>query len=126
FGASVLMLSGSKKGSEIMRDFVAARLKLLRTGKGLKQSEVAELIDCEPNTISRYERAETMPNIEDLLRLADLFGVSPMEILPPQDSTAQRIHMLRHNLTEKALQLETIEDLEQLIKLADSLRDKKK
>nr|UVN18161.1 hypothetical protein pPsy0462b_00016 [Pseudomonas syringae] len=67
-----------------------------------------------------------MPNIEDLLRLADLFGVSPMEILPPQDSTAQRIHMLRQNLTEKALQLETIEDLEQLIKLSDSLLDKKK
>jgi transcriptional regulator with XRE-family HTH domain len=109
-----------------MRDFVASRLKLLRIGKGLNQSTLAELIGCEPNTISRYERAETMPNIEHLLRLADVFEVSPMDILPPQESNVQRLHKLRQVLTEKALQLESIKQLEELVNLAEKLHSESK
>lgn len=104
-----------------MRNFVASRLKQLRVGRGLKQAAVAELIGCETNTISRYERAETMPNIEHLLRLAEVYEVSPMEILPPQDAALQRLFGLRQSLTEIALQIDFHEDLEDLILRAQSL-----
>lgn len=104
-----------------MRNFVASRLKQLRVGKGLKQAAVAEMLGCETNTISRYERAETMPNIEHLLRLAEIFEVSPMEILPPQDSELQRLFALRQSLTEKVLQINSSENLEKLVQFADAL-----
>lgn len=104
-----------------MRDFVAARLKQLRVGKGLNQAALAELIGCEPNTISRYERAETMPNIEHLLKLAEVLEVSPMEILPPQDSALQRLYALRQSLSEHALHIDSPEALEVLVQHAQSL-----
>lgn len=115
------MLTRLQNGYETMRNFVAARLKQLRLGKGLKQAAIAELIGCETNTISRYERAETMPNIEHLMKLAEVFEVSPMEILPPQGTALQRLFVLRQNLTEKALLVDFPEDLEDLIRRAEAL-----
>lgn len=109
-----------------MRNFVASRLKQLRMAKGMKQAEVAELIGCETNTISRYERAETMPNIEHLLRLSEVFEVSPIEILPPQQTAQQRLFVLRQTLTEKALELDSPEDLQSLIDKAQQLINSKR
>ncbi len=100
--------------------FLASRLRSLRTGKGLNQAEVAELIGCEPNTIGRYERSETMPNIEHLLRLAEVYGVSPLEMLPPPSSESQRLIALRQDLTEKVLQVNSPETLEDLINQVDA------
>ncbi|WP_456293250.1 helix-turn-helix domain-containing protein [Pseudomonas sp. AK106] len=107
-----------------VRDFLAVRLKQLRLAKGMVQSELAELVGCEPNTISRYERAETLPSIEHLLRLSEVFGVSPMDILPPQSTNALSIIALRESLALKALELDDPEDLQRLISLASELAEK--
>lgn len=109
-----------------VRDFLAVRLKQLRASKGLVQAELAELVGCEPNTISRYERAETMPSIEHLLRLSEIFGVSPMDILPPQSLNAKNIIALREDLAQKALQIDDANDLEKLVEHACELLERKK
>lgn len=52
------------------------RIKLLRKGKNLKQSEAAELLNISINSYCRYERGEREPSASVLWQMADLFGVS--------------------------------------------------
>lgn len=109
---------------DTVRNLLASRLKLLRKSKGLRQTDLAETLGCEINTISRYETGAITPSIEQLLRLAQALGVSPMEILPPQDPNTQRVLKLRQYITEKVLQMESRENLEQLAHVTETLLSK--
>lgn len=55
---------------------LAASLKQFRRGKGYSQKEVAELLDMSTTTYSGYERGASEPDIETLVRLSYLYGVS--------------------------------------------------
>jgi len=55
---------------------VGRNLLMLRKKAGLQQKEVAEIIDCKPQTYSGYETGRHEPNIETLVRLASLYNVS--------------------------------------------------
>ena len=57
------------------------RLKELRENFKYSLEEVAEKINSSAGTISRYENNERKINSVNLLRLADLFNVSPTHIL---------------------------------------------
>ena len=48
----------------------------LRTAKGLSQEELAAKVYVTRQAVSRWETGETLPNIETLKRLSDLFDVS--------------------------------------------------
>ena len=52
------------------------RLKLLRKEKGLKQVEIVERFNQSPRAYQYYESAAHYPEIPDLIKLADFFGVS--------------------------------------------------
>jgi len=51
-------------------------LKNLRTARGLKQKDVAVLLGlhCQ-DRLSHWETGRSMPNIPDLLKLCDIYGV---------------------------------------------------
>jgi len=103
-----------------VREIMAARLKLLRSSKGMKQADLAEAAGVEINTISRYERGQQMPGVQHLLNISKALGVSPMDILPPADSQVQRLHILRQELSEKTLLIMSPKNLEDLIVAADA------
>ena len=52
------------------------RLKELRSERGLKQREMAELCGLKLRGYKQYEYAETYPTVPGLLFLADYFNVS--------------------------------------------------
>ena len=104
---------------DTFRHLLGSKIKLLRKSKGMNQADLAEATGVEINTISRYETGGFAPSIEQLLNLAKALGVSPMEILPPQDSELQRLFVLRQSLMEKALQIHSSEGLEELVQHAD-------
>ena len=53
------------------------RLKLLRNEKKLTQKELAEKLGLNNiSTISKYESGDSLPSIEIVDKLADLFGVT--------------------------------------------------
>ena len=52
------------------------RLKELRSERGLKQREMAELCGLKLRGYQQYEYAETYPTVPGLLFLADYFNVS--------------------------------------------------
>lgn len=63
---------------------LAASLKNFRRAKGYNQKEVAELLGISTTTYSGYERAASEPDIETLVRISYLFGVS-VDVLLQRD-----------------------------------------
>lgn len=53
-----------------------ARLKQIRTQKGLSQNQLAKMVKVHVTNISRYERGENKPTTDVLQRLADALAVS--------------------------------------------------
>jgi methanogenic corrinoid protein MtbC1 len=58
-----------------MADF-ASRLRVLRTGRALRQRDLAESLGIAQTTVANYERKVRFPDEPTLLRIADYFGVS--------------------------------------------------
>lgn len=52
------------------------RLTMLRKERGFLQKEVADYLHLTVATVSNYENNVRMPNLETLIRLADLYDVS--------------------------------------------------
>ena len=56
--------------------YIAENLKALRKGKDNTQEEVAEILGVSPQSVSKWERGETLPDITMLPALANLYKVS--------------------------------------------------
>lgn len=54
----------------------SARLKELRSEKGVKQSEIAEVLGCTPNHYQKIEYGQINISATSLMVLADYFGVT--------------------------------------------------
>lgn len=52
------------------------RLKELRAEQGLTLQDVSKAVNVSINTVSRWERQERLPNIQNIVDLAKFFKVS--------------------------------------------------
>lgn len=71
--------------SESIGDYVAGRIRELRTGygkTGLSQEALAKLVDVATNTISRWETGTYEPTLDDLEKLSRVLGVSILDFFP--------------------------------------------
>lgn len=59
---------------------IGARIRAARTHAGLTQLQLGNLIGRDHRTIHRWEYAERIPDLSDLLLMADALGV-PLEEL---------------------------------------------
>lgn len=67
-------------------DEVSKRLRQLRLEKGIRsQAELSQLAGVSYISIGRYERAETVPEGKNLLKLASFYKVYPEYILGETD-----------------------------------------
>lgn len=55
---------------------IAIRLVKLRKQHNYTQWDVAELLNISRSTLSKYEKVLLEPNLENLIKLADLYNVS--------------------------------------------------
>jgi len=56
--------------------YIAENLKILRKGKDLTQEEAAEMLGVSPQSVSKWERGDTYPDITLLPALANLYKIS--------------------------------------------------
>ncbi len=63
----------------------AERLKELREENGLSQVQLAKQINVSSVAISRWERRERIPNIENLYYIANFFKVSADYLIGLED-----------------------------------------
>ena len=54
----------------------ADKLKKLRNDRGLTQKELAAIINVSTSAVSQYERGKASPRRENLILLAEYFGVT--------------------------------------------------
>ena len=52
------------------------KLIKLRKSKGLSQEELAEMLDVSRQAISRWELESTLPDVPNLLKISEIFGVT--------------------------------------------------
>ncbi len=82
-----------------LKQNVAKNISALRTAAKISQAELAEKLGYSDKSVSKWERAESVPDIYVLKHLADIFGVSVDYIITshvgeektelPQDSRLQ-------------------------------------
>ncbi len=58
-----------------MDDSISKKLKILRKGRKLTQEQLAEKLGVNRATISNYEIGRRLPNLNDLKRFAEFYGV---------------------------------------------------
>ena len=61
---------------EDIRHIVAKNIAELRLLNNMTQMELAEKLNYSDKTISKWERADSSPDISVLVEIADLFGVT--------------------------------------------------
>lgn len=54
----------------------ANRLAALRKGSGISQARLADIIGVSQQTIAKWEKQKTEPDIDTIIKLSDLFSVS--------------------------------------------------
>lgn len=55
---------------------LADKILELRTGRGLSQGDLAEELEVSRQSVSKWETGQSVPELDKLIKLADLFGVS--------------------------------------------------
>ena len=62
---------------------IALNIKELRLRRGMKQSELGELISYSDKTISKWENGSSVPDVTALVAIAEAFGVSVSDMVKP-------------------------------------------
>ena len=90
--------------------YLAENLKKQRISKGLTQEDVASYLNITPQSVSKWERGETYPDIMLLPALANIFETS-IDLLMGMD--AIRATEAKHNIHKKANELMRSKRLDQ-------------
>ncbi len=99
------------------------RLYELRTEKGLSQREMAKAMQISQATYNNWENSKTQPSIEQLIKLADFFGVSVDDLIGHTDDGLKIGISREHTLVGAILSLE--EESQAIIKqLIEKLQKK--
>lgn len=67
------------------------KLKEQRSKHGFSQEELAIKLNISRQSISKWERGESYPTIDTLLKLSDIFGITLDELLKGDDDLTEEI-----------------------------------
>lgn len=70
----------------------ADKLILLRKKAGWSQEELAEQMDITRQSVSKWEGAQSVPDLEKMIRLSELFGVSTDYLLKDEIEEAEQLN----------------------------------
>ena len=70
-------------------------LKNIRMGKGLSQKQIADFLNLSPQSISKWEKGEASPSIEDLPRLAEIFDCDINAFFVPIEANVYDLNLLK-------------------------------
>lgn len=88
---------------------VANNLIALRKSKGLTQADVANALNYSDKSVSKWEHADSLPDISILSALADMYGVT-LDFLTHEDAREQTSYLSEKKKPDRERQL-TIEVL---------------
>ena len=65
---------------------IGPRLRRCRLNCGLSQKQVANAIGRDRTTIGSWENMRTEPNLDEIMKLAQIYRIDPTEILPGENA----------------------------------------
>lgn len=75
-------------GTEVMNMTFPEKMQQLRKEKGVSQETLAEHLGVARQTVSKWENGQALPEIDTLIRLSDLYGVSLDQMVRGEDGCA--------------------------------------
>ena len=81
---------------------IAQRLAELRRERGFSQESLAEQLGLSRQAVSKWERAESAPDMGNLIALADLYGVTLDELLRVSPEVAEDVRYESQERAESA------------------------
>ena len=94
---------------------LAEKILFLRTQRGMSQDDLAEKMEVSRQSVSKWETAQSTPDLDKIIRLADLFGVSVDELVrdgeapqPPEPSQPQVVYVEREGKRESLTAVQII------------------
>lgn len=79
----------------------------LRTARGMSQDDLAEKLEVSRQSVSKWETGQSTPDLDKIIRLADLFGVGVDELVregerpqPPEPPQPQVVYVEREQKQE--------------------------
>lgn len=95
------------------------RIRAMRKTAGLTQPELAEAVDRDTSTISRWERGQMDFSVSDLIRMAEVLGCAPGQLIRDGDglTEAERalITFLRANPVHRRILLSQLDVLKETV-----------
>lgn len=81
---------------------MAEKILSLRTERGMSQDDLAERLEVSRQSVSKWETGQSTPDLDKIIKLADLFGVNVDELVrdgerpqPPEPPEAKVIYVER-------------------------------
>ncbi len=81
---------------------LAEKILSLRTEKGMSQDNLAEKMEVSRQSVSKWETGQSTPDLDKIIRLADLFGIMVDELVregerpqPPEPPQPQVVYVER-------------------------------
>ena len=96
-------------------------IKELRISKGLKQSDLANLLHVAQTTISNWENDRTEPDFDSLRQMAELFDVSADYLLGQSDVKKKEMPVVKDDRLNRKLELLNDENLQRMEDYVDLL-----
>ena len=73
------------------------KIAALRKQSGMSQDDLASKIVITRQAVSRWERGESVPDVENIVQLSEIFGVTTDYLLKDGVSTAVKVDFSRHD-----------------------------
>ena len=70
---------------------IGEQIQELRIQKGLTQEQLAEMLEVSRQSVSKWELGQAMPDIDRIIRMSELFGVSTDKLLL-RDAKAEQVN----------------------------------
>jgi transcriptional regulator with XRE-family HTH domain len=82
---------------ENYKEIIAANLVALRKSRKMTQQDLAEKLNYSDKAISRWEHAETLPDIETLCKICEIYGVRFEYLLQKEQPKVNNPYIVRTN-----------------------------
>ena len=89
--------------SENTKEIIAANLTALRKASKMTQQELASKLNYSDKAISRWEHAETLPDIDTLCKICTIYGVRFEYLLQKEQPKKNNPYVEKRNTANKVL-----------------------
>ncbi len=88
---------------ESIKEIIAKNLVELRRAKKYTQQDLARELNYSDKAISRWEHAETLPDIETLCKICDLYGVKFEYLLQKEQPKKNNPYVIKTDIVNKII-----------------------